>query len=512
MLKASHIKLLKKIGMIFLATLLCFILVVNTCIDSYAVAGVDDALFWLLCAICSACGISFGTTALAQAGTSALYDNMDSDTQSMVDNIASQIQTKVAFDGAVGLIGAGFVMDYWASILDAIALTFGTYVGVDTAINLTSAFADRLPLLSSDNSVLSYDCSWSPNSVTQYIIGNVTITYIGANTGYVLPDYLLADYDFDTDGTNTQAVLGTLSIADGTFYQAFARQSGSYATWSGTQTLGFYGTSSNLGINNISILNTSYAYFLGQALDITMTDDIVTLMCNDVNIVQGGYLMGTDIAVPGSICPDGVFGLDGWREWIDDLCFGSGAGALPGNPSIDAPSMPGNDTWHDGSINDDIAVGSPSIGIAVPTSSDDVIDLSPDVARDYTSTGTRVGDIASSDTTTGDTTGDSTGTGNTTSSNPSNTLPGLSLPEILFKEKFPFCLPWDLYTLFNVLKAEPEVPKFVIPFKIERFGVDESITIDLSQFEEQIEIVRFFIGATFVLGLILVSRKMIGAD
>lgn len=91
-------------------------------------------------------------------------------------------------------------------------------------------------------------------------------------------------------------------------------------------------------------------------------------------------------------------------------------------------------------------------------------------------------------------------------------IPGLSLPEILFKEKFPFCLPWDLYNLFAGLQTEEEAPRFVVPFKFERLGIDEEIVIDFSDYEEQIKIIRFFTGAMFVLALIMISRKLIGAQ
>ena len=48
--------------------------------------------------------------------------------------------------------------------------------------------------------------------------------------------------------------------------------------------------------------------------------------------------------------------------------------------------------------------------------------------------------------------------------------------------------------------------------KFERLGIDEEIVIDFSDYEEQIKIIRFFTGAMFVLALVMISRKIIGAQ
>lgn len=160
-------------------------------------------------------------------------------------------------------------------------------------------------------------------------------------------------------------------------------------------------------------------------------------------------------------------------------------------------------TWSD-SIAD---AGSGSI--AFPLDVDDLIDLSPSDVRDKTLTDT--GDIATDKTDTKDDTKDDTSDNpNTKPKKPS--IPSMSLPEILFKEKFPFCLPWDIYNLFVGLQAEAEAPRFVMPFKFERLGIDEEIVIDFSDYEEQIKIIRFFTGAMFVLALVMISRKIIGAQ
>ena len=74
-------------------------------------------------------------------------------------------------------------------------------------------------------------------------------------------------------------------------------------------------------------------------------------------------------------------------------------------------------------------------------------------------------------------------------------------------DKFPFCIPYDIYNLFVGFSAEAIPPKFIIPFK---YGdlVDTSITIDFSELSDIAYICRWFVGIEFVLGLILITRKV----
>ena len=140
-------------------------------------------------------------------------------------------------------------------------------------------------------------------------------------------------------------------------------------------------------------------------------------------------------------------------------------------------------------------------------SDDDIATLNPSKARDYSNADVKDKDITTDDK---DKPGDKDDDKDKTGTTPK--VPAVSLPEILFKEKFPFCLPWDLYSLFVGLRAEPETPKFEIPFKFDRLGINEKIVIDFEVIDEPAKIIRFFIGAGFVLALILISRKMIGSE
>ena len=82
-------------------------------------------------------------------------------------------------------------------------------------------------------------------------------------------------------------------------------------------------------------------------------------------------------------------------------------------------------------------------------------------------------------------------------------------------DKFPFCIPYDIYHLFTGFSATATPPKFDIPFKymIQDDGsylIDYTITVDFEQLSDIAYICRWFIAIEFTLGLILITRKVIG--
>ena len=87
-------------------------------------------------------------------------------------------------------------------------------------------------------------------------------------------------------------------------------------------------------------------------------------------------------------------------------------------------------------------------------------------------------------------------------------IPGTD-SDIQWYERFPFCIPWDVYRGVSALKAKTKVPKFEIPFKIERLGVDETITVDFSEYDDLAAICRWFFRLSFVVGLAMLSRAII---
>lgn len=74
---------------------------------------------------------------------------------------------------------------------------------------------------------------------------------------------------------------------------------------------------------------------------------------------------------------------------------------------------------------------------------------------------------------------------------------------------FPFCIPFDLFYLVDVLNAEPETPhfEFLIPFPdpVE----DYTWVVDFEKFEEIAKIVRVCETILFIGGLILITRNII---
>lgn len=73
---------------------------------------------------------------------------------------------------------------------------------------------------------------------------------------------------------------------------------------------------------------------------------------------------------------------------------------------------------------------------------------------------------------------------------------------------FPFCIPFDLIELINVMNVDAQAPYFEYPIYIQ--GVcDEKIIIDFSDYDDLAEIIRTFETLFFILGLILLTRNII---
>ena len=75
--------------------------------------------------------------------------------------------------------------------------------------------------------------------------------------------------------------------------------------------------------------------------------------------------------------------------------------------------------------------------------------------------------------------------------------------------KFPFCVPFDLIALVAILNETGEAPKWVIPLPFGFAGYDGSFTIDFAMFEPVAAVIRTFMTLLFILGLVLITRKII---
>lgn len=490
----------------FISFLLIFLLIMNSSIICcFAVAGVDDALLLLLVAIMGACGITFSSTLLANQAADALYDSSPPDLQKILDAKASELVVL----GAFGSAGITFLAEQWTQITQSVINTFGDFTGIDVAFDATNTLDNAI--LSLNNS-LRVKCGYHTTSSSYIVnVNNFIFEYYGRNNkAFSNLDSAIIE-DMTVRCSNKFPDVHLLRIGDFTFTRYI--NSSNTASSVFTSILGFHiAYSSVVGLlfnatSNIGAGAWSNVFYQGELVTFNYTSEnsynsfrLSTSICADI---------GTSLGLSDSICPDGIFTRETFTNWLVDIGNNDigGVGALPGAPGIDTTAYPRNDTWHDGI--DDVGSVPGSIGIAVPGDINDVIDYSPDLARDVSNVDVSDSDIADTDTDTSDKT-------DTDNDTPSITKPGglpaMSLPEVLFKEKFPFCLPWDLYNVFVILNAEPVAPKFDIPFKFERFGIDYVFTIDLSDYEQFALISRASLSITFVIALILLSRKVIGAE
>ncbi len=87
--------------------------------------------------------------------------------------------------------------------------------------------------------------------------------------------------------------------------------------------------------------------------------------------------------------------------------------------------------------------------------------------------------------------------------------PGVSNYTVDVKQLFPFCIPFDFIALLDALDAEPEAPKFEVPFVVPALGIDERYVMDLSMFDEQMALLRKFETVGFIILLMHLTHKFI---
>lgn len=83
-------------------------------------------------------------------------------------------------------------------------------------------------------------------------------------------------------------------------------------------------------------------------------------------------------------------------------------------------------------------------------------------------------------------------------------------------DKFPFCLPVDIYNMITGFYSPAEAPRYVIPIKLfpqnDGYLIDYSLVVDFNFLDPVIPIIRYGTSFIFIVGLILITRKMIGAQ
>ena len=463
-----------------------------------AVAGVDDAILFFLGAFLVCCGMTFTSTSAISTAAQNFYDSSPADVQDIIDYNAHQVEV----DSALGNGFIAVIKSEWKALIDEFVRQFPQYCNIDldysnivknqltedtffktlaagTVVNISNPWKrdTNIFIQTSAYTALSFygmDTlrkvygSKLYNQITQYSsnfqIENNTQFAVLSVPALDLSEILLIGYNnFDT------------SIDCPLFYLS----NYSDVLIKGVQ-VGAIGSYSLLLYKNeicqASYDSASQSYTLtssgGNVISQWLADDVISSNDNLIN------------------CDD----LTICKQDLTRLLLGEDVFSV----GVDSAHIPGIDSFP--SIADDITdVGTypDSIGISVPQDLTDTISKTAE-------------DIRTVDKDKTDTKDDTKEDPDTKPNKPS--IPGLSLPEILFKEKFPFCLPWDVYNVFANLVAEPEAPVFSIPFKFERLGIDYEFTIDLSEFEDIAKISRFFSSIAFVIFLILASRKLIGAE
>lgn len=78
-----------------------------------------------------------------------------------------------------------------------------------------------------------------------------------------------------------------------------------------------------------------------------------------------------------------------------------------------------------------------------------------------------------------------------------------------FLEGFPFSIPYSIYLGLQSFVADPEAPSFDLPFSIPRLGIDETVRLDLSQFNPLARLCRAFLSLVWVAGLAMACNAWI---
>lgn len=84
----------------------------------------------------------------------------------------------------------------------------------------------------------------------------------------------------------------------------------------------------------------------------------------------------------------------------------------------------------------------------------------------------------------------------------------MGVDSISIADRFPFCVPFDLYRIIQLLDAEPETPRFLWRFPLPNNKYKE-ITLDLKLFDPIALLVRRIELIVFIVGLLLLTRDII---
>ena len=167
----------KKLCTVLLCLVLCFTLVVNSVVDVFA-NPVAVGLFDLILAILAACGITFGTVALAHDGVDAFTSGASSGVTDLLNAKLAEITTLAATAGVVYTIGINFLSEQWQMITADVVRIFGDYKGITAQLNI-----DSPGMLKLDGDAFNFSVPGvGPSSAVSVSVGNVTMQYIGGKS------------------------------------------------------------------------------------------------------------------------------------------------------------------------------------------------------------------------------------------------------------------------------------------------------------------------------------------
>lgn len=481
-----------------LMTVICFGGVLAPA-QAHAVAGVDDAIYFIV-AFLICCGMTFASTSAATNAAQQFYAKAPPSVQEIIDYQAEQLQK----DSALPFGVLAVLKSQWKSLIDEFMAQFPQYCNIDLDYSSTvknQLTEDTLFKSLVAGTTVSISIPWTlDTNIFIQTSANTTLSIYGMDTlrKVVGSDLYNQISNYNSNFkvmNNTHFAVFNVPALDFTVILIIGFNSSDSSVISklayfnnnsdvyingfpvsgiGTYSIALYKNEiCNYTFNSVSRSYTLTAPTYGNIVSRWIADDVISSNDNLIN------------------CDDLTIGIDNLAKLLlgEDV-FGVG---------VDAAHLPGIDSFPSTADDlTDVSTYPDSIGISVPRDLSDTI----------TKTAEDIRTVDKDKTDTDDKT--DTKPGESKPNKPS--IPGLSLPEILFKEKFPFCLPWDVYNVFANLVAEPEAPVFEIPMKWEFLDIDYTLKIDFSMFDEIAKISRFFSSLGFVVFLILISRKVIGAE
>lgn len=445
---------------------------------------VDDVLMYMIGGAMSAMGISFGSAAAYESGVSSFWSKLDEANQMRLQ----QKRAEVVFLQGLGNQIVEWAADEWEKLCDSVVSFFGT----DTTITSIPSSINCIPL---DNCVNNPDNARSRPIIS--LVDSTDIYYDDCALHFTVCEDPLCPFH---SAENQDFFLHlTVNFSDGSSFVGYCScyTSDLYPTREYDDSVGPFLSTFDGGDRKDNIIRIGIGYLFH------FTDAFGGFWNNPL----GAYFEAGNYFTPCEFYfPDGSGGaLSSYRI-----------------PGLSLYGVRAGDVDLSFSYNDNVnifrkffsdALRASSSSFAIPISIDDVYYPVPAAAIPTAIPKTTVvpATMEQALALTAEEAAPAVLQPPAPVPPPPPELPDISLPTLIFTQKFPFCLPYDLAKAFSGLFDTPEAPKFVLPFKIGNV-INEEVTIDLEKYTPLAMIVRWGLSVLMVIGLILVSRKLIGAE